>query len=99
MLFQGKRGTPSPRGALGNHISGLCGNRWTPWRHGAASRRSKPRGALAGVVAGHCVLAFGPLHKLSLSGWHLQQAGGAEGSTRGHISAWTPGPEWERVRV
>lgn len=54
----------------------------------ATNRRSKPWGALAGVVAGHCVLASGLLHKPPLTGCHLQQAGGAEGT---HVAIFQPG--------
>lgn len=100
MPWRGAGETQSPPGTLESCISGLCRNDWPSLlMPGACSRRSKARGALAGVVAGHCVLASWPLHKPCLTGWHLRQARDAEGNTCGHISAWTPGPECERVRV
>ena len=91
--------SPFPEGALENCLSSLCGNGLQPCRNGTPSRRSKHQGAAAGVVASRCVLASQLRHKPSVTEGHLWQAGGAGGNTCGHISAWTPGPERERVRV
>lgn len=69
----GCRRNPEPWCALENDISGLCRNEQTTMVTCATSRRSKPQDAMAGVVAGHRVLAFWPLHKPSLTGCHLSR--------------------------
>ena len=78
--MSGPGGTKSPfsEGALESCFSRLCGNVLQPCRNG-----SKHRGATAGVVAGHCVLASQLLHKPSVTEGHLWQAGGAGGHTLG----------------
>lgn len=81
------RRNPEPR-VLWKIVFQACsgaGGQLVTW---ATSRRSKPWGASAGVVVGHCALASWPLHKPSLTGWHLWQAAVQKGT---HAAIFQPG--------